>query len=303
MDEGPPESKLEIAASAGDLSTLKVLFGDGDFDAKSETAVAALQNAAVAGHWDAVRLFVEVAGMDVSSVEAGGVILQYASVAGRLDIMRMVVDRGTSVKTRAGANALLSAASIGRLDIVEYLSEMGADVVSHGGDSALGAAKAGFWDVVAFIIRAGAELAAHGWGVQLLALADTQGQDQVVLLLRDKGVEVKSEAGQAALLEMASTQDYPQCRVAARYLVEHGVDLQSEAEAVSIRTAAMYGDLDMVQCILAAGLQAASEAGGKALESAGLLGTAEEQRLVSECLREHGAIQPPPPEIVFDADF
>lgn len=303
MDDGRPVTKVEIAASSGDVCTLKELFADGELDAKSEVALAALQDAAMAGQWEAVRFLVEAAGMEVCSMDSGGFVLQYASLAGRLDVMSLVVDRGASLKTRAASNALLSASSIGSFSIVEYLVKAGVDVAASGGEAAWIAAKAGSWDIVKFIILAGAELADGGRGVQLLAFAATQGQDHILAMLEEKGVDVKSEAGTMALMDMASTQDYTECRAAVKYLIEHGVVAESEAGALALKTAAKFGDLDMVQCILASGLQATSEAGGQALDSAGLLASAEAQQLVVDYLTAHGAIRPPTPAFVFDADF
>lgn len=301
MGDELPESKLEKAVCEGSLDELRSLVAEEGFDPASETAKVALRSAAEGGKWDALRFLVEHARVGVSSVDTGGVVLQYAAVAGRLDMLQLVLDGGAELTGKVGHNVLLSSASTGQLDVLTFAVEHGADVASGGGRAAWGAAKASVWAAVQYIIGTGADVL-NGFGVQLLALAAVREQEAIVKLLADRGVTVNTEAGAQALRSLPATESWDLCSELVRYLVLGGVDVRSGAGDLALVTAARHGDLEAVQC-LAKGMDMSSGAAGEALAQAGELGSTEGQRAVASYLMGLGAVAPEPPALVLDEDF
>merc|ERR1712083_680483 len=210
---------------------------------------------------------------------------------------QVIVNAGADLNGKVGDNILLSSASTGKIDILKFALTHGVDVVGGGGEAALGAAKASCWEAVLELVVAGSDLVSDGVGVQLLALAAVQEQQEVVELLENRGVAVQSEAGMRALARLATPSEWDRCYDAVKYLVDKGVNLKSEAGHGALVTAARYGDLDMVQC-LAAEVDMKSEAAGEALAWAGELGTTEGKIAVVSYLTGLGAIAPAPPKLV-----
>lgn len=303
MVDDEQESKLELAACAGDVAQLKCCVSEDGFDPKSHVAACALEGAAQGGQWDAVTFLVRDVGVDLIASNSGAVVLQYAAVAGRLDIMAVALAAGASLQSKVGANVLLSSASTGQLDIFKYAMQNGADILSDGGQAAWGAANASMWEIVLFILEASVDLAVDGVGVQLLALAAVRDQVEVVTRLKDKGISVKSEDGVTALMGLSSTRTWDIYADVVKYLVVNGVALDSEAGSAALRTAALYGDLEMVQCIVKGGANLQTEAAGEALARAGELGPRGSEKSVGAYLAEVGVVAPPALDLVLDADF
>jgi len=303
MDDQVQESELEKAASNGDVKRLQELVDDAAFDKVSESAALALQAAAMFGQWDAVQYLMHDVGVDVGSADTGGVILQYAAVAGHLDIMKLACAAGADLSSAAGSNTLLSSASTGQIEILHFVIEHGVDLESASGPAALGAAMGGHWEAVKCIIESGASLTTDGVGVQLLALAAAAEQHDIAQRLEARSPDAVLEAGAVALLHLSSTQHWEVCRGAVRYLVGRGVDLGSDAASSAMRTAAMYGDLEMVKCLVEGGFSVSSAGGGEALASAGTLDGFDGKQAVVDYLTGLGAVAPPPPTLVLDEDF
>merc|ERR1712048_1343042 len=99
------------------------------------------------------------------------------------------------------------------------------------------------------------------------------------------------ELATAALKHMSSTYEWDICRDAARYLITSGAASKSDAADAALVTAAMFGDFDMILCLVNHGVEIATEAGGRALANAGLLGGCldEDVQTVVRYLRDRGA--------------
>eukprot|EP00746_Dinoflagellata_sp_MGD_P036728 gnl/MRDRNA2_/MRDRNA2_188250_c0_seq1.p1 gnl/MRDRNA2_/MRDRNA2_188250_c0~~gnl/MRDRNA2_/MRDRNA2_188250_c0_seq1.p1 ORF type:complete len:299 (-),score=78.10 gnl/MRDRNA2_/MRDRNA2_188250_c0_seq1:322-1218(-) len=298
MEDEARQSELEKAAFAGDLEELKQLVAGGDFDTQSEAAVCALQAATETCQWDIVQYLIKEAGVNLRTEDVGGMVLQHASLAGRLDIVQLVVKFGVDLKSKAGSVVMLSAAATCQLDILRYIIEKRADVVVHGGEAALGAAKHGVWEAVRDLVVAGADLMPDGIGVQIVVLAAVKQQVDIVQLLQGKNVSVSSAGGVMALTGFSSFQDWD--RDAVKYLIAHGVDVKSEGGKAALVTAAKYGDLEIVQSLVESGIDVRSPTGSEALGNAQCRCGAQ---AVEEYLTAHGAVPPPTSPFVMDEDF
>ena len=95
------------------------------------------------------------AGADLNARDdAGFTPLQDAALAGKVDAVRMLLEHGADINAGdrdSGATALYMAATMGREDVVMVLLEKGAD--SNKGPSAVKAALSGGFDRIAAAIR------------------------------------------------------------------------------------------------------------------------------------------------------
>lgn len=302
MDCDTRETEAEEAASQGDLDALKAAVSS---KCTPEVAAAALLKATEGRHWPAVQYLVEEAKIDVAVDGVGSLVVQHAAVAGRLDVIDMLVRHGVSLRSTAGSKALLSSAATGQMDILRYVAEGGADVVAFGGEAAWGAAKSGGWEAVEFLIAAGADLDLKSVGVRLLVFAEVSEQQEVVVAaLAARGLKADSQAGAEALAYFASTQEWEPCDGCVKYLVVNGADVAGEGGDTALVTAAKYGDLEVVRFLVENGVDASRpSAGGEALSSAGLLGASSNTQPVVDFLLAHGAVPLAPPPLVLDEDF
>lgn len=303
MDE-LPESELEKAASAGELHRLKDIIRASGLSASSDEATRAVCTAAECSHWDCVQYLVQEATVDVQPDACGGLLLQHAAVAGRLDMLDMLLGHGASLRLRVGAGVLLSSAATGNMEVLKLAVDRGADVYSFGGEAAWSAAKASSWEAVAFLVRSGINLEEDGLGVRLLSQAAVNEQPDAVKLLQERGVEIMSPTGALALASMASTHQWDTCAEAVKYLLDAGVDVQARgAGQAALVTAATVGDLEVVKRLVTSGVDVTGEAGSRAMDRAGELGPPESAKAVSEYLAQCGAVAPKVPELVLDEDF
>lgn len=303
MDEFP-ETELEKAASAGSLRRLEEIVGESDLHASSDEVARAVCTAAECGHWDCVQYLVQEATVDVQSDDCGGLLLQHAAVAGRLDMLDLLLGHGASLRLRVGAGVLLSSAATGNMEVLKLAVGRGADVFSFGGEAAWGAAKASSWEAVAFLVRSGINLEEDGLGVRLLSQAAVNEQPDVVTLLQERGVDIMSPAGALALASLASTQQWDTCVEAVKYLLDAGVDAKAgKSGQVLLVTAATVGDLEVVKLLVTSGVDVTGEAGSRAMDRAGELGPPKSAQTVSGYLAQCGAVAPKAPELVMDEDF
>jgi len=293
MDE-LPDTELEKASREGNLEGLQELVKHG---VELSDAVGGACIAAELGHWTCVCYLVEK--VDVAK-KCGGELLQQAAVAGRLDVMTMLIEHGADLKA-ASSGILLSSAATCKLEVLHFALDAGADL-NFAPAAAWAAAMASSWRALELLIVAGVDLS-EGLGVQLLALAEVNQQNHLLALLKEKGVAVRPPEGELALMKICSAQQWGMCAQAVKYLVEAGVDLQTEGGREALVTAALCGDLEMVNCLIHHGCDVTGEAGSQALDRAGELGPPESAKLISDLLLEHGAVALSRPDLVLDADF
>jgi len=304
MDE-EKDSPWELAVCAHDLAKLRSLMTEPNFDPAADIVVSALQSAAEGGHWEVVQFFLGSVGTPLSTNRIGEVVLQYAASAGRLDVVMAVVDRGTSVASKSGSNALFSAATRGDLELLRYLADACANLKSTGGLIACAAAKVCQWEAVNMVLSYDVDIQDGGVGVRLMSLLGAEGQDVLVSDLIAQGVDVKSAGAQYALLHLSSTDEWETCRRAVRYLIEAGVDVTSHAGEAALVTAAKYGDLELLQLLVKKGVNVVSDAGGEAVANAALLGGCSDADVVAvrNLLTGHGAVAPQAPSLALEEDF
>lgn len=115
-----PDEQLLQAASGGSLELVKGAFKRG---AKKDEY--ALVNASINGHTDIIEYLIDELGYDVHYM--GEVPLRYAIASGRLDAVRVLLDRGADIHYH-NENPLNTAISHSYDDIALYLVSRGADV-------------------------------------------------------------------------------------------------------------------------------------------------------------------------------
>ncbi len=162
-------------------------------DVPQEMAKTALMVAAGGGHYKIVEALLD-AGADVraSAVGFGETALTWAlGHDGRIEIAKLLVDRGADVNARGFEPPLTVAAASGRMDQVGLLLEYGADVnaVDDEGYTALiEAAGSGYEDVVVTLIAAGIDINARNKeGHTALHYAKEKRQAHIVELLVKAG--------------------------------------------------------------------------------------------------------------------
>eukprot|EP00929_Paragymnodinium_shiwhaense_P049493 TRINITY_DN24962_c0_g1_i1.p1 TRINITY_DN24962_c0_g1~~TRINITY_DN24962_c0_g1_i1.p1 ORF type:complete len:310 (+),score=91.46 TRINITY_DN24962_c0_g1_i1:60-989(+) len=309
MDE-ERQSELEQLVHAGNASGVTEAVADVDFDAAAQSSIDALQSAIQLCSWDCVLVLIGRGKMSLRESGSGGLLLQHAAAAGRLDMIELAVDSGCAedLRTKAGTNLLLSATASDRIDIVRYAAAHGLDVATQGQEAALVAARDGRWDVVDLLVELGVDLQAAGTGVQLLALAAVNERSDLRRRLEQKGVSVNAASKaccEGALRRLGSTQCWAWSRDAVRWLLLEGADASTEAAAEVLLTAALYADLEVVRLLIEGGVDVKSSQAGEALARAGELGgaTAAAGADVVKYLETKGVQAQSAPALVVDEDF
>jgi hypothetical protein len=143
--------------------------------------------------------------------------LYYASLAGLVESVRLLLENGADVNAQGGryANALYAASARGHDQVVQRLLDKGADVNAQGGtcSNALQAASArGHDKVVQRLLDKGANVNAYGgWYGNALYAASVGGHEQVVQRLLDKGADVNAQGGRyGSALQAASAEGHYQ---------------------------------------------------------------------------------------------
>ncbi|KAK6213262.1 pfs domain-containing protein [Colletotrichum tabaci] len=138
--------------------------------------------------------------------------LSWAAMSGRLDYLRMLLDRGANVNrysSNAGCAVLLSASEHGQLGAVRLLLERGADIlaVDKNGRSAMSVAMdSGHRDVVTLLVTRGADLNSRteNGGTALFWAASNGFLDTGKLLVeRGQDINAVDEEGETALFAAA----------------------------------------------------------------------------------------------------
>jgi ankyrin repeat protein len=181
----------------------------------SDDRVEQYIRAAAAGNVNRVRKLLD-AGVDVNAFFKGGNALIFSAKEGRTRVVRLLLERGAdpSTKTRTGKyagnslplHALALAAEHGHLEIVRMLIRAGAEVnnsITFDRDALCAAATGGHTKVVRELLAAGHRID-DGVGLTALRAAVFWNRGQgAALALIEAGVNVDGEAG-ANILQTAA---------------------------------------------------------------------------------------------------
>ncbi|KAJ5743751.1 hypothetical protein N7533_008621 [Penicillium manginii] len=218
------DTPLQAAATRENLDIVKSLLDAGaKVNLKGGRYGSAIQAACASQSFETMELLLE-AGADVDSYgdhdlktiqayskedwldaelprERYDTALQSATVANRIDVVRLLLHFGANVNQRGSEyqTALYTAARFGRADIVKCLIDAQAKVTLKGGvyGTALQAAAAGGWtQIVKMLIDAGANVNAHGgiFGSALCAAASKKHYDIAKALIEARA-EVHDQVG------------------------------------------------------------------------------------------------------------
>lgn len=116
------------AADQGHLEVVNVLLDKGaDLNTKDNRGETALIAAVRKHHSEVANVLL---GKGVYQEDLGALVLVVAAAEGRLEVVRLLLDKGTDVNTKDeyGRTALMAASWEGRLEVVKLLLDKGADV-------------------------------------------------------------------------------------------------------------------------------------------------------------------------------
>ena len=156
------KTAIGVAVRGNHVSVVRVLLIEGIKGSNPDSFLGDAQGAAIMGHVEVVREFLD-AGIDVNAKNKyGQTLLHVASAEGQTEVVQELVDRGALIDARdsGGSTAVFHASGFGSPKVVKMLMAAGADVTipdKYGYcamDFALGAKN---MDVVDLLRRVGAE--------------------------------------------------------------------------------------------------------------------------------------------------
>ena len=139
-------------------------------------------------------------GADVHYVGGFGPALQYASAAGHLDVVKILLGTGADVHAGNGG-ALTWASRYGDIEVIEILLKAGADIHANNDSALSGVSAYGHSDIVQILLKAGANVHARdGTGADApLRRASGNGYIEVVKILLEAGADVHAENDKALI--------------------------------------------------------------------------------------------------------
>ncbi|PON19964.1 pfs domain-containing protein, partial [Trichoderma gamsii] len=177
---------VQVAIISGRLSTASMLLtADKRIEMKNErTGAALLHDAAQIGRLEVVKLLLDRGASVEAKNNDGSTPLHDAAQNGRLDVAKLLLDRGASVKAenKDGSTPLHDAAQNGQLDVAELLLDRGANIEAKNNDSHTPfslAAQNGRLDVVKLLLGRGANIKANDNGQTSLGFASQNGKADV----------------------------------------------------------------------------------------------------------------------------
>jgi ankyrin repeat protein len=202
-------------------SKLEVISQDGTIDSKIQAEIInrlvdngakiknSLSNAAVAGELDAMKLLIDK-GADIKTY--GGPALVYAASAGQIDAMRLLIDKGVDLKSHGGA-ALAYAAENGQINAMTLLFEK-VDPRKDGADALIEAAGNGQIDAMKLLLEKGVDPnKTNSRGMTAIwAAADRGHVDAIVLLVRNGVPPEDRDKAVEHLKERLDPQDFEKAK-------------------------------------------------------------------------------------------
>ena len=172
-------------------------------------------------------------------------VLQTAAYHGKIEIARLLLDKGASVHDQGGryGNALQAATYGGRIDVIRLLLDKGADVNVQGGT--------------------------YGNALQAAACC---GEVEVVQLLLDKGASVNAQGGKYGNALLAATYSYNCSIEIIRLLLDRGADVNALGGMYgnALQVAVYKGNVEVIQLLLDRGADVNAQGGwcGNPLQAA-----------------------------------
>lgn len=222
-----------------------------------------------------------------------GPSIYYASEAGLLKPLKILIETGADVNARGGnyGNALQVASYNGHQDIIHLLLAQKADVNAREGDfdTALQAASyTGYSQIVKMLLDAGADVNVQGsFFGSALQTASSRGHPQVVKILLDAGADVNVEGGEhGSALQAASSRGHLQI---VKILLDAGADVNTRGGyyGSALQAASFEGYPQIVKILLDEGADVNVE--GREYGSALQTAVHEGNQDVAQILRDHGA--------------
>jgi ankyrin repeat protein len=149
---------LLLAARWGDIKNVRKYLDLGtNIEVKNYQGFTCLQFASLGGYLDIVRLLLDRgANIEAADMKHGHTSLMLASQNGRLDVVKELLDRGANINAAGrpdGWTALIFASFMGHLDVVKELLDRGANIFAKNvsGVTARQAAERRFPDTAAFL--------------------------------------------------------------------------------------------------------------------------------------------------------
>jgi len=283
-------SVLNIAAGAGHKEVVEMLLAHGaDVNAGGRFKVTPLASAAFKGYTEVAAVLL-AHGADPRCVDSSNPPLMLATLASRLEMVRLLLDRGArpqdcsstilqGVRTRQIAELLIDHGLDvnepirgvppllwtvgGTSEVAELLVERGADVNAADYEGRTGlhaAAEHNNARLIKFLLGEGAKIEARTRGetaLHRLLAANRAGKETVELLL-DHGLDVNDpEATGRTPLHLAARRGW-------KHIVEvlvargAGVNARNQYGETPLHEAATLGHLEAVRALLAAGADAAA---------------------------------------------
>ena len=250
---------MELFMAEGDAFLNWIRMNNGDLDKQPKNPGTPLYYASEAGLLELVRMLIE-RGMDVNA-QAGphGYALQAASFSGEIKVVQLLIDHKADVNAQGGyyGNALQAAASIDAENIMKLLFKYGANVNAVGGEystALIVACVYGSENAVKLLLEKGADVNAMGGSRgSALQAASGFGYEKIMKLLFENGADVNALGGVwGSALQFASRNGYENI---VKLLLENGADINAlgGSRGSALYIASMYGHENVVKILEAKG--------------------------------------------------
>lgn len=269
FDGSSEEAASALCAAAGhsNWDAVRFLVQDAGVDCSpDDSGGTVLQLAAVSGRLDIMEILL-AAGANMKSAQVGPRVLLSSSATGQLAILRYAIKQGADVTAYGGPAAwsaakascwecvrelissdvdlategigvrLLSLAAVrGQADLVELLKQSGVMIKGEAGELALSSlASTQEWDICADAVRyllANGVSTHSGAGTKALVTASIYGDLEMVELLADSGVDLKSTSVGEALTRAGELGAPASTERIVKYLTDKGAVLPKSPELV-----------------------------------------------------------------------
>ena len=217
------------------------------------------------GRVEVARMLVE-RGADVATQNKDGETpLHPASRNGGVEVARMLVEHGADVaaQNKDGETPLHLASQYGNVEVVRILVERGADLAAQKkyGETPLHmASQTGQVDVARMLVERGADLAAQNkYGETPLHMASQNGQVEVARMLVERGADVAAQ-NKDGKTPLHLALQYREVEV-ARMLVERGADVaaQNKDGETPLHLASQYGEGEVARMLVERGADVAAQ--------------------------------------------
>jgi ankyrin repeat protein len=243
-----PENLLNEAVTEGHVDVARVLLGT--FESLSSYAETLFNSAVDEGRADVLRVLLD-ARIDPNKMGVpGGCALMDACRKGRIDIVKLLLDKGASANdgsalAAAAGGSYMPGNGGGHLDIVKLLVERGADVNTESGycldpsndysvTAIQVAAREGHLELVRYLLEKGADPKAEmknyadnpeAGGDNAVTSAAWKGHTEILKMFLEKGVDINraTSSGTTALMAALSGGEME----TVKFLLNRGADVNA----------------------------------------------------------------------------